>query len=456
MPEKKESNYMQGSKEDILITGGTLLTMSAKMEIIEDSIIGIKDGIIVAVEKRGDQKNASYSAKEMIDASGCIVMPGLVNTHTHLPMVCFRGMADDLPLMEWLTKYIFPAETRFVNKKMIYDGAMLAMAEMILSGTTTFCDGYFFEDTIAEAVLATGMRAVVAQGFADFATPDNPKHERMMGAADRFVRRWKPHAPMITPAFFCHSPYTCSPATLVNVKKAAREADILYLTHLLENKDEIDTIINRYGKKPVQHLYDLGVLDDQTVAVHCNWLTKEEIRIFADLGVRVSHNPESSMKLAAGVAPIPAMLKLGITVGLGTDGCASNNDMDMFREMDTTAKIHKVASLNPTVMNAQEVLEMATSGGAKLLGLDDRIGSIEVGKEADIILVDMNQPHLTPLYNCYSQLVYAARGADTKTSIIGGKIVMKDRQLCTMDLNAVMKNVRHIAADIIAKRKAEI
>jgi len=439
-----------------LIAGGTLLTMSAKMEIIEDSIIGIKDGIIVAVGKRGYQKNMNYSAQEMIDASGCIVMPGLVNTHTHLPMVCFRGMADDLPLMEWLTKYIFPAEARFVNKKMIYDGAMLAMAEMILSGTTTFCDGYFFEDTIAEAVLVTGMRAVVAQGFADFATPDNPKFEKMMGAADRFVRRWKPHAPMIIPAFFCHSPYTCSPATLVNVKKAAREADILYLTHLLENKDEIDTIINRYGKKPVQHLYDLGILDDQTVAVHCNWLTEEEMRIFADLGVRVSHNPESSMKLAAGVAPIPAMLKLGITVGLGTDGSASNNDMDMFREMDTAAKIHKVTSLNPTVMNAQKVLEMATVGGAKLLGLDDRIGSIEVGKQADIILVDMNQPHLTPLYNYYSQLVYAARGADTKTSIIGGKIVMKDRQLRTMDLNAVMENVRHIADDIIAKRKAEI
>ncbi len=215
---------MQGKEADILITGGTLLTMSAKMEIIEDSIIGIKDGIIVAVEKRGDQKNASYSAKEIIDASGCIVMPGLVNTHTHLPMVCFRGMADDIPLMEWLNNHIFPAEARFVNKKMVYDGAMLAMAEMILSGTTTFCDGYFFEDTIAEAVLAAGMRAVVSQGFADFATPDNPKYEKMMTAADRFVKRWKPHAPMITPAFFCHSPYTCSPATLVNVKKAAREA----------------------------------------------------------------------------------------------------------------------------------------------------------------------------------------------------------------------------------------
>lgn len=426
------------------------MTMSAGMEIVEDAAIGIKDGLIVAVGRNGDQGCAALKTKETIDASGCIVMPGLVNTHTHLPMVCFRGMADDLPLMEWLTKHIFPAEARFVNKKMVYDGATLAMAEMIMSGTTTFCDGYFFEDTITEAVLAAGMRAVVSQGFADFATPDNPKFERMMAAANRFVTRWQSHAPMITPAYFCHSPYTCSPATLVNVKEAAREAGILYLMHLLENEDEIDTILNRYGKKPVQHLLDLGVLDDQTVAVHCNWLTAEDMAIFADLGVRVSHNPESSMKLAAGVAPVPEMLKHGIKVGLGTDGSASNNDLDMFREMDTAAKIHKVTSLDPTVMSAQTVLKMATIGGANVLGLDKLIGSIETGKQADIILVDMNQPHLTPLYNCYSQLVYAARGADVKTSIINGKIVMKDRQLRTIDLPKAMENVRGIAADIIA------
>jgi len=296
------------------------------------------------------------------------------------------------------------------------------------------------------------MRAIVSQGFADFATPDNPKFERMMAAANRFVTRWQSHAPMITPAYFCHSPYTCSPATLVNVKKAAREEGILYLTHLLENKDEIDTIFNRYGKNPVRHLHDLDVLDDQPVAVHCNWLTGDDMAIFAGQGVRVSHNPESSMKLAAGVAPIPEMLKHGIKVGLGTDGCASNNDLDMFREMDMAAKIHKVTSLDPTVMSAQTVLKMATIGGANVLGLDKLIGSIETGKQADIILVDMNQPHLTPLYNCYSQLVYAARGADVKTSIINGKVVMKDRQLRTIDLPTAMETVRGIEADIIASK----
>jgi 5-methylthioadenosine/S-adenosylhomocysteine deaminase len=443
---------LQENNWDMAITGGTLVTISAKMEIIEDSLVGIKDGLIVAVGRNSDQEYAALKTKDTIDASGCIVMPGLVNTHTHLPMVCFRGMADDLPLMEWLTGHIFPAEARFVNKKMVYDGATLAMAEMILSGTTTFCDGYFFEDAIAEALSAAGMRAIVSQGFADFITPDKPKLEKRMAVAERFVTRWQSYAPMITPAYFCHSPYTCSPATLVNIKEAAREAGILYLMHLLENKDEIDTILNRYGKKPVRHLLDLGVLDEQTVAVHCNWLTKEDMAVFADLGVRVSHNPESSMKLAAGVAPVPEMLKHGIKVGLGTDGSASNNDLDMFREMDTAAKIHKVTSLDPTVMSAETVLKMATTGGAKVLGMEKFIGSIETGKQADIILVDMNQPHLTPLYNCYSQLVYAARGADVKTSIINGKIVMKDRQLRTIDLPTAMENVRVVAADIINQK----
>ncbi|MCX5848662.1 MAG: amidohydrolase [Deltaproteobacteria bacterium] len=442
---------MQENNWDILITGGTLLTLSAGMEIIEDSFIGIKEDVIVAVGQNKDRESAAFQAKETIDAYGCIVMPGLVNTLTHLPMVCFRGMADDLPLMRWLNDYIFPAEARFVNKKMVYDGATLAMAEMILSGTTTFCDGYFFEDAIAQALSTAGMRAVVSQGFADFIMPDKPGFEKAMASAQRFVARWQSHTPMITPAYFCHSPYTCSPATLVRVKEDAREAGILYLTHLLENKDETNTILNRYGKRPVRHLLELGVLDEQTVAVHCNWLSKEDIAVFADLGVKVSHNPESSMKLAAGIAPVPEMLQSGIIVGIGTDGCASNNDLDMFREMDTTAKVHKVTSLDPTVMKAETVCQMATVGGAKVLGLDKLIGSIETGKKADIILVDMNQPHLTPLYNCYSQLVYAARGADVKTSIINGRVVMKDRQLRTIDLHAAMKNVRAVAADIIAR-----
>ena len=443
---------MQENKLDIIISGGTLLTMSAGMEIIENCFVGIKNGMVVATGKNTDNRSITFSAEEIIDASGCIVIPGFVNTHTHLPMVCFRGMADDLPLMDWLTKNIWPVETRFVNKKMVYDGAMLAMAEMILSGTTTFCDGYFFEDSVAQAADASGMRAVVAQGFADFIMPDKSSIKKTMAAAERFSKRWMPRAPLITPAYFCHSPYTCSPETLIAVKQAAREAGILFLIHLLENKDETAIILKRYHSKPVQHLLELGILDEKTVAVHCNWLSTEDMKIFADYGVKVSHNPESSMKLASGIAPVPEILEKGITVGIGTDGCASNNDMDMFREMDSTAKIHKVKSLDPTVMNAETVCRMATIGGARVLGLDKFIGSIEKGKKADMILVDMNQPHLTPLYNYYSQLVYASRGADVKTSIINGRIVMKDRHLITIDVEDAMKKVRSIAAQISNSR----
>ncbi len=436
---------------DLAIAGGTLVTMSSRMDIIENASIGISGGRIALVDT-----NRTLAADRIIDARGGLILPGLVNTHTHLPMVCFRGLADDLPLMDWLNHHIFPMEARFVNKQMVRDGAMLAIAEMILSGTTTCCDGYFFENQIAEAALAGGMRAVAAQGFADSATPDHPQYEKMMAAAGRFVERWLPHAPMITPAFFCHSPYTCSPRTLVNVKAAAREAGILYLTHLLENRDEIDTIEKRYGRKPVTHLHHLGVLDDRTVAVHCNWMSPEDIALFADLGVSVSHNPASSMKLAAGVAPIPLMMEKGIAVGLGTDGSASNNDLDLFQEMDLSAKVHKATLLDPTVMSAETVLKMATIEGARVLGMDRLIGSVEVGKQADIIILDMNQPHLTPLYNPYSQIVYAARGGDVKTSIIDGKPVMENRRLLTMDLPAVMERVRAIAAHIQSEHQSAI
>lgn len=436
---------------DLAIAGGTLVTLSSRMDIIENASIGISGGRIALVDT-----NRTLAADRIIDARGDLILPGLVNTHTHLPMVCFRGLADDLPLMDWLNHHIFPMEARFVNKQMVRDGAMLAIAEMILSGTTTCCDGYYFENQIAEAALAGGMRAVAAQGFADSATPDHPQYEKMMAAAGRFVERWLPHAPMITPAFFCHSPYTCSPRTLVNVKAAAREAGILYLTHLLENRDEIDTIEKRYGRKPVPHLHHLGVLDNRTVAVHCNWMTPEDIALFADLGVSVSHNPASSMKLAAGVAPVAQMLHQGVAVGLGTDGAASNNGLDMFREMNLAAKIHKVMSLDPTVMSAPTVFRMATIGGAQVLGMEHLIGSIEVGKLADIIIVDMNQPHLTPLYNPYSQLVYAARGADVKTSIINGQMVMEDRRLLTIDLPSVMSNVRKIAAHIALEKNPPV
>lgn len=440
---------MQTDKLDIIITGGTLLTLSEELKILENPFIGIRDGKIIRVEKNKNRKDVLPHADEVIDATGCIVMPGLINTHTHLPMVCFRGMADDLPLSDWLNKHIFPIEARFVDKQMVYDSSLLAMAEMILSGTTTFCDGYFFEDMVGQAALTSGMRAVIAQGFIDFPTPNNPGIAKKVSVAERFFSKWKSVSPLITPAFFCHAPYSCSPETFKAIKDVARSSGILFLTHLLENKEEIDTIAARYGKKPVQYLFDLGILDEKTIAVHCNWLTQEDMSVFADMGVKVSHNPESSMKLAAGMAPIPEMLKRGIICGLGTDGAASNNDLDMFGEMDMAAKAHKVTALNPTLMSAQTLVKMATTNGAKVLGMERRIGSIEVGKEADIILLDMNKPHLTPLYNPYSLLVYAASGADVIASIIGGRVVMKNRRLLTIDVMKAINNVHEIAKRII-------
>lgn len=435
-------------KWDLLITGGTLLSMSDKIGIVENPLIGVKGGIIVQVGRQGDAAVNPQAAGEIIDAAGCLIMPGLVNTHTHLPMVCFRGLADDMPLMEWLNNHIFPAEARHVNREMVYAGSMLAIAEMILSGTTTFCDGYFYESSVAQAALDSGMRAVVSQGFIDYPTPDNPDPAKQREIAEKFAARWKGKNTRITPAFFCHAPYTCSPGTLKTIKEIARREEIPYLIHLLETEEEIRIIKDRYGLPPLQHLQKLEVLDGRTIAVHCNWLDGDDIRIMSDFDVKVSHNPESSMKLAAGIAPVPAMLQQGVSVGLGTDGCASNNDLDLFREMDTTAKIHKIMRMDPSVMNARTVVEMATIGGARVLGLEERIGTVDTGKNADLIILDMDKPHLVPLYNIHSQLVYSACGADVKTTIIDGRVIMKDRKFMHMDISLIMHEVRKIADNI--------
>jgi 5-methylthioadenosine/S-adenosylhomocysteine deaminase len=433
---------------DILITGGMLLTMAPPGEVVEDPVIGIRDGKIDFIEKGSDIAGHFREAHELIDASGCIVMPGLVNAHTHLAMTCFRGLADDLPLMTWLNDHIFPAEARFIDRKTVYAGAMLAIAEMILAGTTTFCDGYFFEGEVGRAAIAAGMRGVVAKGFIDFPMPDQPGHADKAAIAERFVERWRDRSPLITPALVCHSPYTCSPDTLRTVKAVARHTGVSFQIHLSETREEVRLIHERYGRKPAQHLKDLDLLDEDTIAAHCVWLDMEELDLLAAGKVKVAHDPESNMKLGAGVAPVLEMLRRGIDVGLGTDGCASNNDLDLFGEMGMAAKLHKVFSGDPTALTAERIVEMATIGGARVLGMADRIGSITPGKQADIVLVDMRKPHLTPLYNPFSHLVYAVRGADVVTSIIGGKIVMRDRRLLQIDPASVMEEVRRIASRI--------
>lgn len=429
---------------DIIIEGGTLLTMSDAMDVIDDPIIGIRNGKIDFVEHRRHTDMNSCTAHTVLNASGSVIIPGLINTHTHLPMVCFRGLADDLPLMEWLNNHIFPAEARFVNRDMVYKGSMLAIAEMILSGTTTFCDAYFYESSVARAAADAGIRAVVSQGFIDLPSQQN-NPAKIADIAERFIAKWQAQSPLITPSLACHSPYACSRETLVGAKEAARKAHIPFNIHVAETKEEIDIMRERFGKTPVQYLRDIDLLDALTIAVHCIWLEEDDMDILHKNGVKVSHNPESNMKLAAGCAPVPAMIQRGIEVGLGTDGCASNNDLDMFGEMSTSAKLHKVIQMDPTVMDAKTVLKMATINGAKVLGLEDRIGSIEAGKNADIIIIDMKKPHLTPVYNYYSHLVYSASGSDVVTSIIGGKIIMQERKLLHLDLTAIMHEVNAIA-----------
>lgn len=434
---------------DILITGGILLTMNDNMDVLENCALGVKDDVIVLV----DTIKSSYEfpeSEKSIDATDCIVLPGLINTHTHAPMVCFRGYADDLPLMTWLNDFIFPLERKFVDREMVYWGSLLAAAEMIASGTTTFCDGYFYESSVMEAALAAGIRVVGGMGIidTDFRTNNKKETERHIDAAKRFIKKWLCVSDLVWPALFCHAPYTCSEATLRSVKRVAREADILFITHLAETKDESEIVRNVFGTTPTRYLEKIGVLDDRTLVIHCNWLDNEEIGILSSNNVGVSHNAESNMKLATGIAPVVKMLKEGITVSLGTDGCASNNNLDMFGEMGTVARAHKLLMNDAAVMDARTVLKLATINGAKALGLEKLIGSIEVGKKADIIIVDTRKPRLTPLYDPYSQLVYAATGDDVITTIVNGKIVMEDRKILTFNVEEAMNGVNRIAKNI--------
>jgi 5-methylthioadenosine/S-adenosylhomocysteine deaminase len=438
-------------KIDILITGGTLLTLTDGVDMIGDSAVGISGGTIRFACPRAEAP--ASSPVETIDATGCAVLPGLVNTHTHLPMTCFRGLADDLPLMEWLQDHMFPAEAKHVNREMIYRGALLGVAEMIRSGTTTCCDSYFYESHVAQAALDAGLRIVAGQGFIDFSPPDREELRKKAAAAEKFIARWQPLSPRVTPSLFCHSAYTCAPETLQTVKRIADEARVPFMMHLAETKGEGDIIRTRYGLSPVRYLEKLGVLGGNSAAVHCVWLDEGEMDLLASSGTGVCHCPESNMKLGSGIARIPELLERGVAVGLGTDGCASNNDLDLLLELDTMAKLHKVSTMKPTVMDAAAALRIATTGGARVLGLQHLIGSVEPGKCADLIVIDMRKPHLTPLYHLYSQIVYACGGNDVRDVIIDGKVVMRERKFLTLDVQKAMDDVREIAERVKQDRR---
>ena len=433
-------------RTDILIKGATVLTMDRAGTVIENGSVTVRSDRLIRVG--GSDPCEKDFPGQVIDARGCIVMPGLVNVHTHLPMSLFRGLADDLPLMVWLNEHIFPAEGTHIRPETVYAATLLSCAELLLSGTTCCCDGYFCESSVADAVLKSGMRAVLGQGVIDYPAPGVPDPGLNVDAAVSFVSQWKEKHPRIVPSVFCHSPYTCSADTLKKAKRAARDHGVLFQIHAAETRDEWEQMVQTTGLSPVAYLHSLGVLDRHTLLVHCVHTDEKDRRIIRASGAAVAHAPESNMKLAAGVADIPDMMALGIPVGIGTDGSASNNNLDLFSEMDCTAKLHKVIRKDPTVMNAETVLSMATIGGARALGLDHLTGSLEYGKKADVIVVDTQKPHLTPMYCPLSHLVYAATGSDVRDVMVDGRVLVRNREVLSFDVTRVMQDVTLLARAI--------
>lgn len=422
---------------DLIIENGFILTMDAQARAVPGGRVCVRGGRIVHV---GAAEESRWQSPEVIDARGGMVLPGLVNAHTHAAMTLFRGLADDLPLMEWLEHYIFPVERR-MDADFVYTGTLLACAEMILSGTTTFCDMYLFETQAAQAAAEAGMRCLVGEVLYDFPSPNYGPVEEGLAYTEALIKAWQEH-PLVSVAVEPHALFTCSPNLLEKAGQMAARYGVPLVMHVAETAHEVAQVKERYGRSPVRHLEALGLLGPHLIADHCVHLEPEEMDLLAAYDVKVVHNPESNMKLASGIAPVPELLERGVCVALGTDGCASNNNLDLFSEMDTAAKLHKVYRGDPTVMEAYEVVKMATLQGARALGLGQEIGSIETGKRADIIVVATDTPHLTPLYNPYSHLVYAAKGADVTHAIIDGRVVMAERRLRTLDLEAILARVR--------------
>ena len=433
---------------DLLVLGGTIVTMDQARRVIDDGGIAISRGRIVAIGSRADIERG-YTSRQRVSATGKVVTPGLINGHTHIPMVLFRGLADDLDLQEWLTKYIFPAEAKNVTEEFVRVGARLGLAEMIRGGTTTYCDMYYFEDAIADETAKAGVRGVLGETLIDFPVADNKTHEQGMAYVEKFVTRWKGHE-LIVPAVAPHAPYTVSEQHLKAVRAFSDRTGVPIVTHISETKREVDDSVREKGASPVAYLDRIGFLNERVIAAHMVWPQESDIATLKRLGVGVVHNPQSNMKLAAGVAPVPKMLAESLLLGLGTDGAASNNDLNMWEEMDTVAKLHKVFTGDPKVISAQEAFELATIRGAQAVHLDKEIGSLEKGKRADVLVIDRDTLNQIPLYNLYSDLVYATKASDVETVIINGHLVMRNRRLLTLN-EAVVKNEARAFRDRIIK-----
>jgi 5-methylthioadenosine/S-adenosylhomocysteine deaminase len=432
---------------DLIVAGGTVVTMDTARHVIERGAIAVRGDTVVAVGLRSiiDQR---YTSEHRIDASDGLILPGLINGHTHAPMTLFRGIADDASLQDWLQKYIFPAEARNVTPDFVTWGTRLACLEMIRSGVTTFADMYYFEDDIARAAKACGMRGILGETMIGFPAPDNKTEEQAFRYTERFLNHWQGD-PLIDAAIAPHSIYTCSANLLERSARLARQHQVPILIHLAESQRERNESLARHGLTPVAYLDKLGFLGPDVTAAHCIWVDADDTAILVRRQVGCVHNPSSNMQLASGVAPVPLMLASGVRLGLGTDGSAGgNHDLDLMEELSLSTQLQKVTRDDPRALNAEQALEMATIGGASALHMERRIGSLEPGKKADLIVLDLGNSDGIPMYNVYSQVVYSLRARDVRTVVIGGRAVMENRHIVTLDEGQVLERARDYTAAI--------
>jgi 5-methylthioadenosine/S-adenosylhomocysteine deaminase len=422
---------------DRIVRADYVVTMDDNFTVVRDGAVVIRDGKIVAVD-RFDAILDSFTAKHNTDGANRVIFPGLINTHCHAAMVYFRGMADDLPLKAWLEEHIWPAENRFLSDEFVYDAVQLACLEMVKAGITTYNDMYFFKEAAAKATSEIGMRAVLGVGILDFATKAGSNADQYLASAEAFFDAWQGHE-LITPCIAPHAIYTCSRDTLRKALNLAQSYNTAIHIHLSETKWEVEEAIKQHHMPPVLYLDNLGFLDNRVIAAHCVWLTEEEIDVIAATGVSVAHCVKSNLKLASGIAPVVQMLRKGVKVGLGTDGAASNNTLDILSEMSLAAKLHKAVTGDPTALDDRTALLMATRWGAEALRMDEFTGSLTPGKDADLVVANLNKPHLTPIYDIYSHIVYALSAQDVETVFIKGKPIVEQSRLLTEDETTILE-----------------
>jgi 5-methylthioadenosine/S-adenosylhomocysteine deaminase len=444
-------NGVERRPADIILRGGTVLTMNARRDVLSPGSVAIHGRDILAIGSV-EAIDAAYESASVIDCTGHLVLPGLVNAHTHLPMALLRGLADDLRLDVWLHGYIMPVEREFVNPEFCFLGTQLACAEMLLGGVTCFADMYYFEEEVAWAAVQAGMRGICGETVMKLPTPDAPSYEDALRYCADFLEHWQGHE-LIIAAPAPHSPYLSTHEILRETTELARQYDVPQLIHISETADEVEECIATTTMRPMRWLEEQGLFESRVLAAHCVHVNSEEIGLLAQYGVGVSHNPTSNLKLASGIAPVAEMLERGVRLGIGTDGSASNNDLDMFEEMRLAALLPKVVRRSPVAVPADEALAMATILGARALHMDHLIGSLEPGKRADVIVVGNGSVHSVPHYdttglNVYSQVVYASKSSDVRDVVVNGRVVVRDGKLLTIDQEAIITQAEELAGRI--------